>query len=76
MNEEIGLCDICTPTQFAKENPNLFEGEGTATIDTLVRGRHANGLTDAGAIVEVAQRRPMIVKPKFLKWLLSRKKAA
>jgi len=74
--EEVLLSDICTPSVFEKEHPNLFEGEGTTTMETLVRGRHANGLADAGAIVEPVQRRPMIVKPRFLHWLLNRKRAA
>ena len=75
MNEEISLNDICSPAEFVKAYPNLFEGEGKPTMDTMLRGRHANGLTDAGAIVEPVQRRPMIVKPRFLRWLLSRKRA-
>ena len=74
--EEIRLDDICTPSVFEKEHPNLFEGEGTPTMETLIRTRHLNGLADCGAIVEPAQRRPMVVKPKFLAWLLHRKKAA
>jgi hypothetical protein len=73
MAEEILLCDICTPARFVENNPNLFEGEGTPKMDTLVRNRHVNGLSDVGAIIEPAQRRPMIVIPKFLKWMLSRK---
>ena len=74
--EEVKLSDICSPGKFEQEYPNLFEGEGTPTMETLVRGRRVNGLTDAGAVIEPAQRRPMIVKPKFLKWLLNRKRAA
>ena len=74
--EEIKLEDICTPSVFEKENPNLFEGEGTPTMETIVRQRHLNGASDCGAIVEPAQRRPMVVKPKFLVWLLNRTKAA
>ena len=76
MHEGIQLGDICTPAKFVEANPNLFEGEGTPTMDTLLRGRHANGLSDCGAIIEPVQRRPMIVPPKFLRWMLSRKRAA
>ena len=76
MNEEIGLSDIYAPKKFEEENSNLFEGEGTPTMDTMLRGCHVNGLSDCGAIIEPVQRRPMIVKPKFLKWLLNRKRAA
>ena len=76
MKEEIGLDDICTPAKFEETYPNLFLEEGTPKMDTLLRGRHANGLTDCGAIVEPVQRRPMVVPPKFLKWLLARKRAA
>ena len=76
MNEEIGLSDICTPAKFEKDHPNLFEGKGSTAMDTLIRNRHANGLTDCGAIVEPVQRRPMVVPPKFLRWLLGQKRAA
>jgi len=76
MNEEIGISDIEAPKKFEEENPNLFEGEGTPTIETLLRKRHVNGLSDCGAVIEPVQRRPMIVRPKFLKWLLGRKRAA
>jgi len=74
--EEIRLDDICSPHAFEKEHPNLFEGEGTPTMETLIRQRQLNGLTDSGAVIEPVQRRPMVVKPKFLAWLLNRKKAA
>jgi hypothetical protein len=74
--EEIKLEDICAPSVFEKEHPNLFEGEGTPTMETLIRQRQLNGLTDCGAIVEPAQRRPLVVVPRFLFWLLNRKKAA
>jgi hypothetical protein len=74
--EEIKLDDICTPSVFEKQHPNLFEGEGTPTMETLIRQRKLNGLTDSGAVIEPVQRRPMVVKQKFLAWLLNRKKAA
>lgn len=76
MDKEIGLGDIVTPKVFEKEHPNLFEGEGTPKMEYLVRTRQLNGLSDCGAIVEPANRRPMIVPSKFLQWLLNRKKAA
>lgn len=76
MTVEINFEDICTPRQMEREHPNLFQGEGALKMETLVRTRHINGLSDCGAIVEPVQRRPMIVKPKFLKWWLSRKTAA
>ena len=76
MKPEIGLGDICTPKTFAENHPNLFDGPGCPKMDYLVRTRHLNGLSDCGAIVEPAHRRPMIVPPKFLSWLLSRKRAA
>ena len=76
MADEINFNDICVPRQFEKECPHLFQGEGAPKMETLIRTRHLNGLSDCGAIIEPAQRRPMIVKPKFLKWLLSRKRAA
>ena len=75
MNEEIGLKDIEAPKVFEKQHPNLFEGEGKPSLDYLLRTRHLNGLSDCGAVVEPVQRRPLIVPPKFLKWLLSRKQA-
>ena len=74
-NNEIGFDDIATPAQVVKEYPELFDKPGCPTMAYLVRTRHLNGLVDAGAIIEPAARRPMIVKPKFLQWLLSRKKA-
>jgi len=76
MDKDISLNDICSPAEFVEAYPNLFEGEGKPTMDTLLRGRHVNGLADAGAIIEPVQRRPLIVPPKFLQWLLNRKKAA
>jgi hypothetical protein len=74
--EEIGLEDICSPSEFEQQYRNLFEGEGKPSLDYLIRTRHLNGLSDCGAVIEPAQRRPLIVPPKFLNWLLSRKKAA
>ena len=76
MNEEIGLKDIEAPKEFEKQHPNLFEGEGKPSLEYLLRTRHLNGLSDCGAVVEPVHRRPMIVPPKFLQWLLSRKRAA
>ena len=73
MAEAISFEDIVTPKDFEEQNPNLFAGKGTPKIDYLVRTRHLNGLADAGAVIEPAARRLMIVKPKFLKWMLSRK---
>jgi len=45
-------------------------------MEYLVRTRHLNGLSKAGAIIEPVQRRPMVVKSKFLQWMLSRQSAA
>ena len=67
----IGFDDICTPAQFEQENQHLF-GEGAPKMEYLMRTRRLNGLSDCGAVIEPVERRPMIVKPKFLKWLLSR----
>ena len=72
MIETVNILDICTPAQFEKDNPNLFSGSGSPKMRTLIRSRHINGLVACGAIVEPVQRRPMIVKPRFLKWLLCR----
>jgi hypothetical protein len=72
-NEEIGFDDIATPAQVAEDHPELFNKSGCPKMDYLVRTRKLNGLSDCGAIIEPAARRPMIVKPKFLAWLLARK---
>ena len=71
MEEIIGFEDICTPAQFEKEFQHLF-GKGAPNMKYLIRTRRLNGLSDCGAVVEPVERRPMIVKPKFLRWLLSR----
>ena len=76
MADEIKFEDICTPVQFVDENPHLFDKPGCPKMEYLMRTRHLNGLSDCGAVVEPVQRRPLIVSPIFLKWLLSRKKAA
>ena len=76
MKTEIGLDDIVSPKDFEAKHPNLFDGPGCPKMEYLVRTRHLNGLSDCGAIIEPAHRRPMIVPPKFLQWLLNRKKAA
>lgn len=76
MNEHINFDDIVTPRQFAKEFPHLVDSPGCPRLHYLMRTRYLNGLTDCGAVIEPVQRRPMIVKPKFLKWLLNRKVAA
>ena len=75
MNADVGFDDICRPAQFAEENPHLFDQPGCPKMEYLIRTRHLNGLADCGAVIEPAARRPMIVKPKFLKWMLSRKSA-
>ena len=74
-NEEIGFEDLATPAQMVKDNPELFDGPGCPKMGYLIRTRRLNGLADCGAVIEPAARRPMIVKPKFLKWMLSRKHA-
>lgn len=75
MTETITLADVLTPVKFEQENPHLFEGEGTPSLEYLIRTRHINGLSASGAIIEPVQRRPMVVRPKFLEWLLSRSAA-
>ena len=75
MNATITLADLLTPAQFEQENSHLFEGEGTPSLEYLIRTRHINGLSECGAVIEPVQRRPMIVRPKFLGWLLNRKAA-
>ena len=75
-NEDISFDDIATPAQVVKDHPELFNKPGCPKMDYLVRTRHLNGLADCGAIIEPAARRPMIVKPRFLKWMLNRKRAA
>ena len=75
MADEIGFEDICRPTQFVDEYPHLFDQPGCPKMEYLMRTRHLNGLSDCGAVIEPVQRRPMIVKPKFLVWLLNRKQA-
>ena len=74
MSKEIDLNDIVSPREFEKQYPNLFEGEGKPSLEYLVRTRHLNGLSDLGAVIEPLHRRPMIVRPKFLEWLLGRKR--
>ncbi len=76
MAEQIDFSDICPPALFADENPHLFNQPGCPKIEYLMRTRHLNGLSDCGAVIEPVRRRPMIVKPKFLEWLLARRHAA
>jgi len=70
------LKDLRTPDAFQKENPNLFAGKGASSLNYLLRTRHINGLGDCGAVLEPAARRLLINPPKFLEWLLNRKKVA
>jgi hypothetical protein len=65
--------DICPPGQFVEEHPHLFNQPNCPKMEYLMRTCHLNGLSDCGAVIEPVQRRPMIVKPKFLEWLLKRK---
>ena len=76
MEEEINFEDICSRGQFEDENAHLFNKPGCPKMEYLMRTRYLNGLSDCGAVVEPVQRRPMIVKPKFLRWLLKRKRVA
>ena len=76
MADKITLEDVCRPSQFVDEFPHLFNQPGCPKMEYLLRTRQINGLSDCGAVVEPVQRRPMIVKPKFLKWLLARKRSA
>lgn len=75
MTDYVNFEDICPPSQFVDENPHLFNRAGCPKMDYLIRLRHLNGLSDCGAVIEPVQRRPMIVKPKFLAWMLDRKLA-
>ena len=72
----IQLSDLRTPAVFKKEYQNLFDGKGSCSLEYLIRTRHINGLMDCGAIVEPVERRPLVNPPKFLEWLLNRKKVA
>lgn len=72
MADQIDFSDICRPTQFMDEYPHLFNQPGCPRMSYLIRTRHLNGLSDCGAVIEPVQRRPMIVKPRFLEWLLER----
>ena len=75
MDINITLADVVTPAQFEQENPHLFDGEGTPSLEYLIRTRRINGLANCGAVIEPVQRRPMVVRPKFLEWLLSKNAA-
>jgi len=70
------LGDIVTPAKFERDHPDFFTGKGTPSMEYLIRTRHTNGLADCGAVVEPVKRRPLIVVPKFVGWVLSRKNAA
>ena len=76
MAENIGFDDIRTPARFEQEHPELFDGKGSASLEYIMRTRKINGLLDSGAVVEPVERRPLIVVPKFLAWLLARHQAA
>jgi len=71
MANEVTFEDVCRPEQFLEEHPHLFNQPGCPKFEYLMRTRHINGLSDCGAVIEPVQRRLMIVKPKFLNWLLS-----
>ena len=70
------LDDIVPPAQFERDNPHLFSGKGSLSMEYLIRTRHTNGLSDCGAVIEPVKRRPQVVIPKFIEWVLSRKSAA
>jgi len=76
MIDEITFSDVCSPEEFRKENPHLFDHPGRPKLEYLLRTRHINGLSECGAVIEPVQCRPLIVKPKFLEWMLNRTSAS
>jgi|GEM_PF-5610519 len=72
---EISLDEIYTPTEFARRYPELVDGPGRPKMTYLMRNRDHNGLVKSGAVIEPTERRPMIVAPRFLEWLLNRRAA-
>ena len=74
MADSINLNDICTPAKCEELYPELFAQPGSPSMKYLIRTRHLNGLSDCGAVIEPVHRRPLVVIPKFLKWMLNRKR--
>jgi len=66
---QLNYDDLIKPTDLAREYPDLFSD---AKIRWLIRQRDHNGLSKAGAIIKCG-RTILIVRPKFLGWLLANK---
>jgi len=61
--------DICSTQTFAEEYSDLFT---PGQLSWLLKTRHKNGLSKAGAILKVSQKL-YINKPIFFDWFMKQK---
>ena len=61
--------DLIKPEDLTRDRPDLFSN---AKMKWLIRQRHLNGLSDAGAVIKCG-RTILIVRSKFYEWLLANK---